>query len=89
MRIAQIERLIREALAPDSVSVTDLSHLHKGHAGDRPYGQSHYHAVITAAAFAGQNRVARQRLVFAALGTMVGNEVHALSLDLRAPGETR
>jgi len=89
MRIAEIEQRLRAALSPESLSVTDLSHLHKGHAGDRAFGQSHYHAVITAAAFAGQNRVARQRLVFAALGAMVGNEVHALSLDLRAPGETR
>jgi BolA protein len=85
MRIAEVERLIRQAIAPESLMVLDLSHLHKGHAGDRPYGQSHYHAVITASAFEGKNRVARQRMVFAALGTLVGNEVHALSMDLQTP----
>ena len=85
MRIAEVERRIRDAIAPESLLVLDLSHLHKGHAGDRPYGQSHYHAVITASAFAGKTRVARQRMVFAALGSLIGNEVHALSMALQAP----
>lgn len=89
MRIAEIEQALRAALQPQSLTVIDQSHLHRGHAGDRPFGQSHYHAIVTASAFAGQNRVARQRMVYAALGTMVGNEVHALSLDLRAPDEVR
>lgn len=88
MRIADVEHRIRQALQPESLLVLDLSHLHKGHAGDRPYGQSHYHAVITASAFAGKNRVARQRMVFAALGSMVGNEVHALSMEVRTPAES-
>jgi len=88
MRIADVEHRIRQALQPESLLVLDLSHLHKGHAGDRPYGQSHYHAVIAASAFAGKNRVARQRMVFAALGSMVGNEVHALSMEVRTPAES-
>lgn len=87
MRIGKLTALIREALAPDSLVVIDQSHLHRGHAGDRPFGQSHYHAIIVAEAFRGQNRVARQRAVFGALGSLVGNEVHAFSMDLRVPGE--
>ena len=87
MRIAEVERRIRDAIRPESLLVVDMSHLHKGHAGDRPHGQSHYHAVVNASAFIGQNRVARQRMVFAALGPMVGNEVHALSMELRTPEE--
>lgn len=87
MRIADVEHRIRQAIQPESLLMLDLSHLHKGHAGDRPYGQSHYHAIIKASAFAGQSRVARQRMVFAALGSIVDNEVHALSMELRAPDE--
>tara|TARA_R110002096_G_scaffold256123_3_gene449397 strand:+ start:291 stop:557 length:267 start_codon:yes stop_codon:yes gene_type:complete len=87
MRIAELERRIRAAIMPEALLVIDQSHLHRGHAGDRPFGQSHYHAIITASAFAGQNRVARQRMVFAALGSLVGDEVHAFSMDLRTPKE--
>jgi BolA family transcriptional regulator, general stress-responsive regulator len=87
MRITEVEQKIRAAIAPSSLAIVDQSHLHSGHAGDRPYGQSHYHAIITTSAFEGQNRVARQRMVYAALGSMVGNEVHALSMDLRTPKE--
>ena len=85
MRIAEVERRIRDAIAPEGLLVIDQSHLHRGHAGDRPFGQSHYHAIITASAFEGQNRVARQRQVFAALGDLMGEAVHAFSMDLRTP----
>jgi BolA protein len=37
--------------------------------------------------FAGQGRVARQRLVFAALDGLMREQVHALSIRARAPGE--
>ncbi len=87
MRIAELERKIEAAIAPSSLIIIDQSHLHSGHAGDRPFGQSHYHAIVTATAFQGKNRVARQRMVFAALGSLVGQEVHALSMDLRTPDE--
>jgi BolA protein len=87
MRIAELERKIEAAIAPSSLTIIDQSHLHSGHAGDRPFGQSHYHAIVTATAFQGKNRVARQRMVFAALGSLVGQEVHALSMDLRTPDE--
>ena len=85
MRIKDLADTLRAAIDPTSLTIIDQSHLHRGHAGDRPYGQSHYHAIIVAPAFEGQNRVARQRMVFSALGSIVGNEVHALSMDLRAP----
>ncbi len=87
MRITELERKIEAAIAPSSLTIIDQSHLHSGHAGDRPFGQSHYHAIVTATAFQGKNRVARQRMVFVALGSLVGQEVHALSMDLRTPDE--
>jgi BolA protein len=37
--------------------------------------------------FAGKSRVERQRMVHAALGELVGNRVHALSIKAKAPGE--
>ena len=88
MRVAQtIEQKLRAALAPTALSVVDESHLHQGHAGHRPGGESHFRVRIEAAAFAGQNRVARQRLVYRILADELAGPVHALALEARAPGE--
>jgi len=43
--------------------------------------------MIESAAFAGKNRVERQRMVYAALGSLMEGRVHALSIRATAPGE--
>jgi BolA protein len=50
-------------------------------------GETHFRVAITAAAFAGLGRVARHRLVNAALAEELNGPVHALALTLKAPGE--
>lgn len=87
MRTHQIEAAIRAAIRPVSLMVVDESHLHRGHAGARPYGQSHYHIFATSEIFNGQSRLARQRTIYGALGTAVGNEIHALTMTLQTPEE--
>ena len=52
-----------EALAPTWLEVIDESHLHAGHAGARPEGQTHYRVKMSAQAFADLSRVERHRLV--------------------------
>lgn len=89
MRIQQIETAIRNAIQPRSLTVVDESHLHRGHAGARPYGQSHYKVTAVSAAFEGKSRVQRQQMIYAALGSAVGNEIHALSMTLQTPAEAR
>lgn len=83
----QIETALTGALAPDHLAVIDDSHLHAGHAGARPGGESHFTVEITAAAFAGQSRVARHRLVNTALAELLAGPVHALVIRAKAPGE--
>ncbi len=75
------------ALDPDSLTVTDESDRHAGHAGARAGGQSHFHVAITAAAFQGMGRLQRQRAVNAALAAELAGPVHALSISAKAPGE--
>lgn len=82
---AEIERVLREALQPESLEVQDDSHLHAGHAGAREGG--HYTVRITAAAFAGRPRVARHRLVYDALSLVMPRGIHALAIVARAPDE--
>lgn len=76
-----------EVLRPSRVELVDDSEKHRGHGGYDPRGESHFTLVIESAAFAGQSRVERQRMVNRALGDLVGNRVHALSIKASAPGE--
>ncbi len=73
---------------PDSkVDLVDDSEKHRGHGGYNPAGESHFTLQIQSPDFAGKSRVERQRMVNKALGELVGNRVHALSIKARAPGE--
>ena len=81
-----IERLTA-ALAPTRLDLEDQSHQHIGHAGHDARGESHFALTIESPAFAGLNRVARQRKVYAALGDLMRERVHALSIKASVPGE--
>ncbi|HEY7611050.1 MAG TPA: BolA family protein [Alphaproteobacteria bacterium] len=82
-----IRTKLTAAFAPDTLEIVDESHLHAGHAGHRPGISTHFRVAIVAAAFAGKPRVERQRLIYAALGELMGNPIHALALSAKAPGE--
>jgi BolA protein len=83
----EIERRLTSALRPVQLQVYDESDQHIGHAGHRPEGETHFSVAVVSAEFAGKSRVARQRLVFAALGELMQGRVHALSIQATAPGE--
>ncbi len=86
---AALQRKLTEALAPTRLEIVDDSHRHAGHAGSREGGESHFNVTIEAPAFEGQSRVARQRMVYAALAEELAGPVHALAVTALAPGETR
>lgn len=81
-----IQRLTA-ALSPTRLQLEDQSHQHIGHAGHDPRGESHFALTIESHAFAGLNRVERQRKVYAALGELMHERVHALTIKASAPGE--
>lgn len=83
----EIEQLLRSAFAPAFLEVINDSAKHSGHSGDDGSGESHFTVVIEAKSFAGQNRLARQRAVIAALGDIPGQRVHALAIRASVPGE--
>jgi BolA protein len=74
---------------PTRLVIVDESHRHAGHAGARPEGETHFAVTIVAPAFAGLNRVARQRLVYETLADELATRIHALSLTTLAPDEDR
>jgi len=82
-----IIKKLREAFSPESLEVQDESHLHEGHMGHRPSGETHFRVYIVSQAFAGKSRVDRHRLINAALAAELAGSVHALALHAKAPGE--
>ncbi len=84
-----IERKIRAAFAPAHLDIVDQSHLHAGHVGARPEGETHFRLKIVSAAFDGTSRVARQRRVNAALAEELAEPVRALALKTRTRSEDR
>ena len=75
------------ALQPSELELVDESHRHAGHAGARD-GRGHFAVRIVSDVFAGKPPLARHRIVYAALGALMQTDIHALSIDARAPGET-
>jgi BolA family transcriptional regulator, general stress-responsive regulator len=74
-------------LSPIRLELEDQSQQHIGHAGHDPRGESHFALVIESPAFAGLNRVERQRKIYAALGDLMRERVHALTIRALGPGE--
>ncbi len=84
---AEMEALLTAAFSPTHLAVINDSTKHRGHSGDDGSGESHFTVEIESAAFAGVNRVMRQRMVNKALGDLPGERVHALAIKATAPGE--
>ncbi len=83
----RIRDKLTSALNPTTLEIVDESHRHAGHAGARPGGETHFRVEVVAAVFQGKSRLERQRLVYAALKEEMSQQIHALSLVTRAPGE--
>lgn len=82
-----IREKLEMALKPDLLEIEDDSHRHKGHAGHRPGGETHFNVTVVSAAFNGRTRIERHRLVTAALAAEMGNPIHALALKTLTPEE--
>lgn len=82
-----LEHKLRAAFEPEAMELVDESERHRGHSGYREGGESHFRLRMTSSAFAGESRVARQRAVNRVLAEELAGPVHALAMELRAPGE--
>ena len=80
-------RRLEIALLPTKMDLVDESEQHRGHGGYNPAGESHFRLSIESEAFTGRNRLERQRMVYAALGDLMLERVHALSIRAITPGE--
>jgi len=80
----QITRKLTDAFQPERLEVVDESHLHKGHAGHRPGGESHFRVKIAGPAFAGKSRVAVHRMIYDAVADEIAAGVHAIAIEAKA-----
>ncbi|MGE0483308.1 MAG: BolA family protein [Gammaproteobacteria bacterium] len=85
-RVELIRNALEAALSPRELDIVDDSHRHAGHAGARE-GKGHFSVRIVAEAFRGLAPLARHRTVYAALGSLMQSDIHALAIDARAPEE--
>lgn len=74
-------------LEPLRLEISDDSASHAGHAGARPWGGTHWTVSIVSPRFTGVGTVARHRMVYAALGELMQDPIHALAITARAPDE--
>jgi BolA protein len=86
-----MEEKLSTAFAPQFLRVIDESHKHAGHAGHQGGadhgGETHFRVEIVAEHFSGKSRIERHRAVNDLLAEQFAGGVHALALDIRAPGE--
>lgn len=86
MSVAElIKQKLSAAFDPVQLDVIDESHLHAGHVGARPEGETHFRVEIVSSSFAGQGRVRNQREVNRILADELAGPVHALSIKASAP----
>ena len=74
-------------LQPTHLVIHDNSKRHKGHAGNTT-GGGHYKVFIVSECFAGLSLIRRHRLIYDTVGSLMHTDIHALSIDAKAPDET-
>jgi BolA protein len=82
-----IRTKLEAAFAPQTLDVRDESSAHRGHAGWREGGETHFRVTIVSSAFDGLARVERHRRVHETLDVELQGRVHALALTLLTPDE--
>lgn len=86
-RTEMIRGLVEAAFAPIELDIIDESHLHAGHSGHG--GAGHFRVRIVSDKFNGQLPLARHRMVYAAVDSLMPAEIHALSIEAIATDENQ
>jgi BolA family transcriptional regulator, general stress-responsive regulator len=89
LSVADSIRSRLQALEPLALDLVDESEQHRGHAGYREGGSTHWRLSIVSPRFAGKPVVARHRMVYQALGELMQHPIHALAITARSPEETK
>lgn len=82
----RMRALLLAALAPIKLEIEDDTRKHAGHAGAAG-GAGHFNVTVVSPVFSGQGLLARHRMVYDALASMMHSEIHALSIRALTPEE--
>jgi BolA protein len=85
-RIARIRERLEQGFQPERLDIIDDSAAHAGHPG-AARGGGHYRVRIVAEAFRGLALRRRHQAIYAVLDELMRSDIHALSIEARAPGE--
>jgi BolA protein len=87
-RVALIRARLEAAFEPQELEIVDDSRRHAGHAGARD-GRGHFHVRILSHHFSGKATVERHRMVYAALGSLMQTDIHALGAIAVSPEDSQ
>lgn len=82
-RIQLMTELLKKALSPSHLEITDDSHLHAGHAGAKS-GKGHFSLVIQSDRFDGLSKIKQHQLIYQTLGDLMQTDIHALSIKIES-----
>lgn len=86
-RVALIRDKLEASFQPAELEIVDDSWRHAGHAGARD-GRGHFHVRIVSEQFSGKKTVERHRMIYAALGSLMQTDIHALGVIAVAPDDS-
>ena len=89
MSVAETIRERLAALEPQALDLVDESEQHRGHAGYREGGGTHWRLAIVSRRFSGRSTLERHRMIYGALGNLMQHPIHALAITARSPEETK
>ena len=82
----KIEKILRKEFSPKYLEVIDDSDKHAGHTGAKR-GGGHFQLIIVSPMFNGKSAQQRHRMVHAALGDMLEDEIHSMTIQAYTPDE--
>lgn len=85
-RVARIREALERAFLPVALDIRDDSHRHAGHEGAKD-GRGHFKVRIVSQQFEGMTALQKHRAVYAALGTLMDTDIHALQIDAKVPDQ--
>lgn len=83
-RVARIRERLETAFSPVMLDIADESSRHARHAGASD-GRGHFRIRISSQSFVGKRPLERHRMVYAALGSMMATDIHAVSVIADVP----
>ncbi len=85
-RVARIRAALETAFSPEILDIRDDSHRHAGHEGARD-GRGHFKVRVVSRAFDGMTALQKHRAVYAAMGSLMETDIHALQIDAKTPDQ--